>query len=210
MKKAIVPNLLEKQKAEDIAEKVMENPDLLEELHSGISSKKPKTKFGSAKTLRIISEKNPQLLYPRIDFFENLLDSENTILKWIAIDIVANLTPVDTQNKFTRLFDKFYSYLYEGNLITAGHVVDGSGKIALAKPALRDKITEELLKAEQVPLPTAECRNILIGKVINTFGFYHNKICNKDKILSFVKRQLNNSRNATKAKAEKFLEKLAN
>jgi len=210
MRKDVVSNLLKKQGPEHIAEKVIENPDLLEELFVGISSTSSRIKFGSAKTLRILSKKNPQRLYPQIDFFVSLLDSKNTILKWNAIDVIANLSAVDTQNKFNRLFEKFYSCLYEGNLITAAHVVDSSGKIALSKPELQSKITEKLLKMEEVPLPTSECRNIVIGKAINAFGFYYDKLedRDRDRVVSFVKRQLNNPRNATKTKAMRFLKKL--
>jgi len=210
MKKNTILTLFGKKdtETEDIAEKVVENPDLLPELFAGISSIDPKIKFGSAKVLRIISGKNPEMLYSRMDFLVNLLDSENNILKWIAMDVIANLTTVDSHNEFNRLFKKFYGYLYEGSLITAGHVVDNSGKIALSKPELRDEITKELMKVEKIPLPTEECRNILIGKAINAFQVYYDKITAKDEVVSFVKRQLNNSRNATKAKAEKFLKKL--
>jgi len=194
--------------AEDIAEKVMKNPNLLPELFVGFSSTSPRIKFGSAKTLRIISERSPELLYSRMDFFADLLDSENNILKWIAMDIIANLTTIDYRNEFSKLFKKFYGYLYEGSLITAGHVVDDSGKIALSKPELSDEITRELLKVEKILLPTKECRNILIGKTIKAFEVYYGNLKDKDKVISFVKRQSNNPRNATKARAEKFLRRL--
>jgi hypothetical protein len=198
-----------KQTSADIADQVMENPDLLEELLNGVSAEDAKVRFGSAKALRVISEKNPQLLYPRMSFFADLLDSENNILKWIAIDIIGNLTAADTDDEFNRLFEKFYGYLHEGSLITAGHVVDSSGSIALSKPDLAGKITHRLLAVEGVPLPTTECRNILAGKAIRAFGVYFDKIESKDKdrVLSFVRRQLRNSRNATRTRAEKFLAK---
>ena len=159
----------------------------------------------------MISEKKPEILYPSMDFFVNLLDSKNNILKWNAMDIIANLTVIDTDNKFNGLFKKFYGYLHDGSLITAGHVVDNSGKIALAKPEFQDEITKELLKVEKIPLPTEECRNILIGRTIKTFDVYYGEVKDKrhkDKIISFVKSQLNNPRNATKSKAERFLKKL--
>jgi hypothetical protein len=188
---------------------IMKNPQALQELLAGVRSKNPKIKFGSAKTLRTISERKPEMLYSEWKFFANLLDSKNNILKWNAMDIIANLTKVDSRNEFDRLFKKFYGYLYEGSLITAGHVVDNSAKIALSKPDLQDEITKELLKVEKIPLPTEECRNILIGKTINAFQTYYDRITdkNKDEVVSFVKRHLHNSRNATKAKAEKFLKK---
>jgi hypothetical protein len=61
---------------------------------------------------------------------------------------------------------------------------------------------------EDLSLPTEECRNILIGKTINAFNDYYNQITNKEKVTAFVKRHLKNPRNATKAKAERFLKKL--
>ena len=166
--------------AENIVERVMQNPELLFELLDGIASTKAKERFGSAKILRTISERNPRVLYSNWDFFVKLLENKNRILKWIVIDIIANLTAVDSQNLFDSLFKNFYGCLYEGNLITAAHVVDNSGKIALAKPELQDKITKELLNGEKIPVPTKECRNILIGKTIETFQVYYDKIKDKN------------------------------
>jgi len=195
-------------RAEDIAEKVLKKPDLLPQLFLGISSTNSRVMFGSAKILKIISEKDPEMLYSRMDFFENLVDNENSIVKWNAIDIVANLTVADSLNKFDKFAKRFFGCLCEGSLITASHVVDNSGKIALAKPELQDEITEELLRVEAISLPTEECRNILIGKTIKAFDAYYDEIKDKEKVASFVKRQLKNSRAATRVKAEKFLKKI--
>lgn len=194
-------------KAEDLAERIMKNPSFLPEILKGISSENARIKFKSAKILRIISEKNPEMLYPKMDFFVDLLDSENNIVKWNAMDVIANLTFVDSKNMFDEIFEKYYGFLYEGSLITAGHVVDNSGKIANAKPNLQSRITGELLKVEEIPLPTEECRNILLGKVVLSFGQYVDQVENKEEMISLVKRQLNNTRNATKKKAEKFLKR---
>ena len=197
-------------KAADIAYKVTQNPDLLPELLDGISSSKARIRFASAKVLRMISENKPEVLYPRIAFFINLLDSENNILKWNAMDTIANLATIDTEDKFSKLLKKFYGYLSDGSLITAGHVIDNLGKIASTKPQFQDDITKELLTVEKIPLPTEECRHILIGKTIKAFEAYYEKVEDKDhknKIISFVKRQLRSPRNATKSKAESFLKK---
>ncbi len=199
---------LEKNKAEDLAEKAITDQSLLLEVFDGISSSNPKLKFKSAKILTLISRKSPQKLYPKIDFFINLLGSENKILKWNAIDIIANLVPVDVNKRFDKIFGKFYGLLQEGSLITAAHVVDNSGKIANAKPNLETKITNELLKVETIQLPTKECRNILAGKTILSFYQYYEQAQNKKEIVSFVKRQLSNSRRATRTKAERFLKKI--
>jgi hypothetical protein len=126
------------------------------------------------------------------------------------MDILANLTRFDTKNKFNDIFHKYYSLLSDDTMITVAHVIDNSGKIALAKPRLTEKITDELLKVEKLSLKprlTQECKNIIIGKTILAFDSYYNQIDDKEKIISFVTRQLNNTRKATKIKAEKFLKK---
>jgi transcriptional regulator with XRE-family HTH domain len=193
---------------EELAERATSSEELLSQFLAGVSSPTARVRFASAKALRMISEKKPYSLYQHWEFFVCLLDSENSILRWNAMDIIANLTPVDSRRRFEGLFNKFYGYLYKGSLITAGHVVDNSGKITKAIPELKDKITKELLKVEKVPLPTEECRNILIGKTISAFDAYSNKIRNNDEVIAFVKMQLNNPRKSTRAKAEKLWKKL--
>lgn len=96
-----------KMDGSEIADKVLKNPDLLPELFDGIYSATARVRFASAKVLRMISEENPKMLYQSMDFFVNLLDGENRILKWNAMDIIANLTVIDSDNKFNRLFKKF-------------------------------------------------------------------------------------------------------
>lgn len=195
-------------KAEDIAKNVIKDSGLLPEIFNGISSENPRIRMKSAKILRVISEKNPKILYSKMDFFVDLLDSSNKILKWIATDVIGNLTSIDSKNKFDRNYKKYYSLLSDESMITVGHVVDNSGNIAKAKPHLTQEITSELLKIEKIPTSphlTQECKNILLGKTILAFSMYFDQIENKDSVISFVKRQLDNTRNATKAKAERFL-----
>lgn len=198
---------LAKNKPEDLAERARRDSVLLATVFGGISSSDPKLRFKSAKILNLMSQKEPRKLCPKTDFFINLLDSDNSILKWNAIDIMANLASVDVEGRFEEIFGKFYKLLQEGSLITAGHIVANSWKIVDAKPHLENRITEQLLKIENTKLPTEECINILIGHAILCFDKYFDRIQDKDEVITFVKRQMNNSRNATKTKAEKFLKK---
>jgi len=214
MNKSNILNDLENKaaNAEDLARNVIEKPSLLAKIFDGISSDNARARFKSAKTLRIISEKKPTMLYSKMDFFIKLLDSKNNILKWIAIDVIGNLASVDSENKFDKLFNKYYGLLTDESMITIGHVIDNSGKIAKAKPHLTQEITNILLKIENIPITphiTQECKNILFGKTIQAFGEFFDQIKNKDAVISFVRKQLNNTRNATKTKAEKFLTKYA-
>ena len=90
----------------NVTKDVMENPVLVQFLLNGFMMKPAKYKFKSAKILTLISENKPEILYPYFDFFAEQLDNENTILKWNAIIIVANLTSVDSEKKFVKKWDE--------------------------------------------------------------------------------------------------------
>lgn len=89
-------------------------------------------------------------------------------------------------------------------MITAGHVIDNSWKIAKVNPKYQKKITDNLLKLESIPRDQ-KCRSILLSKVVLSFDKYFDEIQDKEEVISLVKRQLDNPRNATKVKAERFL-----
>ena len=191
-----------------IVELILQDLSLIRDLIYGISSAETTVKFKCAKVLRELSKVKPELLNPYFEFFNKLLDNPNNIIKWNSMDIIANLTEIDTERKFEEIFDKYYSFLNEGSLITAGHVVDNSGKIANVKHNLRGQITNHLLTVEKISLPTEECRGILSGKVVQVFGHYINHIKNDHAVIAFIKRQLRSNRSATRKKAEKLLEEI--
>jgi hypothetical protein len=185
--------------ASHLAEVVAENPALIPVVLEGTRSPKANLKYKCIKILRIMSNEHAAVLYPYFDFFKDLLSSTNNILKWNAMDIIANLTLVDSENKFDPLFSNFYGLLGAGDLITAAHVVEGSAVIVRSRPARESEITHALLSVETISLPTEECCNILRGKVINTFSEYWTNPPIKDCVAS-PKKQLINTRPATKRK----------
>lgn len=196
---------------EELVKKIKNNFSLLPEIISGVSSKKASIRYGCSNALTVISEDNPEELYPYMDFFVKLLDSDYRILRWAALVIIANLSKVDTKNKFETIFDKYFSFLKDEYMVTVANVVGNSGKIALAKPHLTQKITDELLKVEKLktsPHLTDECRNVIIEKAVGSFDVFFDQIKDKGEVISFVKRQRNNTRESVKIKAEKFLERI--
>ena len=86
-------------------------------------------------------------------------------------------------------------------------VIDNSAGIARAKPELEPGITSRLLRLEEIPLPTEECRNIAAGKVITAFGGYCSESGNKEEMIAFDRNHLNSTRPATGKKAREFLNK---
>lgn len=192
---------------EEIVDRVIRNLELLPEIIEGLSTNKARIKYGCAKILRLLSEKRPEILYPRFDFFADLLDSDNNFLKWDAIHVLGNLTAVDSENRFEKVYDRYFAPIPGPVLITATNVISGAAKIALAKPALTERITKEILKVENARYQTDECRNVALGQAINSFDRFFEQIEDEEPVVALVQRQLKNTRNATRKKAEKFMKK---
>ena len=190
-----------------IAEKIMKRQALLKPIFDGTQAQPARIKYPCCKILRKISEKNPQILYPKIDFFIELLDHENKIMQWEGIYVIGNLASVDTDNKIEKIFDKFFAPITGSVMITAANVVGAAAKIARAQPKLQDKITKELLKVEKAKYQTAECRNVVLGQAVDTFNQFFEQIKDPKPVIKLIKKQLKNTRNSTKVKAEKFLKK---
>ena len=196
--------------APHIAAFVQENPSWVPELLTEMQSPTKKAKNGAAKALRIVSEKAPELLYPHFDQLARLLGQNDTILKWIGIDVVGNLSFVDREDKIdSGVLRPLYTFLSDRSMITASHAIEGLGKIARNKPRFRNEITRELLKTESIER-SDECRNILLGRTVLSYSTYFDKIEAKGRedIISFVCRHQSNPRNATRKKAQEFLKKL--
>ena len=192
--------------AESIAKKVVKDERLLDDLLEGVSSEKAVIKYKSLKVLMLVSEQQPKMLYPEWDFFVKLLDDNNTFLRVIGATIIANLTRVDTKNKFEKIFNKYYSLLEDESMINTANIARRSGIIAKEKPHLQSKITNKLLAIDKTH-HDSECKNIIKGKAILSFDEYIDEFKDKKKIIQFVRNELQNTRPATRKKAEKFLKK---
>ena len=159
--------------------------------------------------MQIFSTRKPNLLYPRFAFFVQLIEGEDTILKWIAIDVIGNVSSVDAKNRINKkILRTLYDLLSNESMITAAHAISALGNIAVHKPRHRKEITANLLRVEKIKR-NSECRNILIGHTILALTEYIDQIQDKKPVLAFAQRALKNSRHATRKKAEKFLKPFA-
>ncbi|MFH0897053.1 MAG: hypothetical protein V1850_03265, partial [Candidatus Bathyarchaeota archaeon] len=132
------------------------------------------------------------------------------ILAWNAMAVIANLTKIDNDRKFDAVFDKYYSFINDEYMVTVANLVGHSGKIAVAKPHLIEKITNELLKIEHIsttPHLTEECKRVIAEHAIKSFSMFFDGIERKEKVIAFVERQLKSSRKSLHDEAENFLKK---
>ncbi len=195
---------------QDLLSVVEEDLSLIPQVLNGTASQKANIRYSCGKVLMALSEKHPEKLYPYMDRFVELLNSKYRILTWNALITIANLTKVDRDRKFDAIFAKYYSFLNCEYMVTVANVVGNSGKIALAKPYLAQRIADELLKVEALVLTphlTDECKRVIIEHVVKSFDMFFDKVEEKAKVLSFVRRQLSSSRATLSGQAHAFLEK---
>ena len=187
------------------ANEIIKNRDLIPEYLDGLFSKNEIYYHNCFNVLNTISEKKPDFLYPYWDFFVNHLKSSNHFHKTAAIIIIANLTSVDKQNKFERIFDEFYDNLKSEKTITPIYLMKFSGRIVNFKPNLEEKITKILLNVES--LHPGKQIELVKSAVIESFSEFFYKAKNKNEIISFVEKQLDSESPKTRKTAKDFLKK---
>ena len=186
------------------AESALKDEKVLGELLNGVLSKEDAVRYGSFKALNALSEKHPERLYDKWDFFADLLGNPNTHQKYIAIYIIANLTKVDSEKKFEKLFNTYCGLLGDKSVIPPAHVALNSGKIALAKPKLQAEITNRLLDIDAV---VQRHKDLVKASAIEAFDAYFEMSKDQDRITTFVKAQLDSRSPKTRKTAKTFLKK---
>ena len=190
--------------AETIVNKVISEKKKISELLDAIISKDESIRYPNAIAVEKISKERPSLLYPEWNYFANLLKSKNAFHRSIAITTIANLIKVDDQNKFDSLFDEYFSHLDDASVMVSRYLAIQCGTIAKAKPKLKFKITEILLRIDESRHPQSR-KDLIKGDIIESFDEYCEDIEDRDRIIEFVKKQLKSSSPSTVKKAKNFL-----
>jgi len=185
------------------AGKAMADRKVLTEFLAGLKSKNEAVRYPSFQTLLYISEGYPEILYPEWDFLADMLDSNNAYWKLAGVRLIANMVRIDTEDRFEKIFDRYYDLLND-SVIIAGHVTANSGKIAMAKPELQSKITGRLLNIDRT---TQKHKDLIKAGAIESFSEYFNAAENKDAIIQFVREQLKGESPKTRKIAGEFLQK---
>ena len=174
---------------------------------AGLDAPAARVKYGCLKDLRRLSEEAPQLVYADFEKFVRLLDHPNSIFRWNAAHILANLARVDRSRKLAPLVGRFLKPIRGPQMIAAANVIQAAAVIAAAQPRLADKLAAGILTVGRAKYETEECRNVAIGHAIQSLDRFFESIPRQRAVLGFVRRQLDNPRPATRRKAGKFLKK---
>jgi len=181
------------------------DPQLLPELLAAVTRDEARARLQAARSLRLLSERAPELIYPHFELFVKLRRDKNSIVRWNAMLVLGNLAVVDTERKLDRMIDNYLAPIDGPHLIDAANTIRGACAIAAAKPPLADTIARHIQKAERAVYATPECRNVALGHAITALDRLFPLLTHKHSIRPFVSRQLENARAATRGKAQRFL-----
>jgi hypothetical protein len=189
---------------ERLAETAARDEKLLAELLAGLNSRQETRRYNCFKVLKLLAENNGGVLYPRWDYFVELLGADNTYRKLSALQIIAVLTRVDTERRFEEIFDRYYDLLDDRSMIVAAYIASNSGRIARAKPELESRITARLLSIDETRHAPGRKALVKAG-AIEAFSEYFAAAENKMPIIEFVRRQLASESPKTRKLAGQFL-----
>jgi hypothetical protein len=134
-----------------------------------------------------------------------MLFSPNNFHKFIAIYILANLTRVDRENKFNDIFDDYFGILGGDKVMNASHVASNSPTIFNNKPELQSRILKKLLDIDNIH--HGKQKELVKAYVIEALLKIYPDAPDKNKIMEFVKTQLNSSSPKTRDMASCFLDR---
>lgn len=198
------------QNGSDHYTQIGSSPEMILQLIDLESTEPSAIKFTAEKAVRNLSENNPELFVGLEDKVFSLLKNENTFIRLGNIITCSNLAPIGTEKMYKLYKESYIPFLYSKNVAEFGNAVKGIPKIMSSFPLLEKELIDPLFEADQRVFihkgkPSPECSNVAAGKVIDVFAKISNNSLYREEMLDFAKRNLNNTRNSTKRKAEKLI-----
>jgi hypothetical protein len=193
---------------EIMAQHALTNQHALQDLLDGISPKTQKSviRESSSKAILYLSVEHPEVLLPHWAYFVKLLKSDNGFSKYVAVHTIANLVSAGDEGRFEKSFNAFYKLLDDESVMVASHVAGVSGQIARAKSALRPKITQRLLGIPQTHFPPERQALITSYALLSLNEYFADATArDQDRILAFVRQQLDCASPKTRKLAKDFI-----
>ena len=188
-----------------ITAEVLRRPVDLHELFAGLKSDQPRVKYGCAKALRLVAERAPATLYPHYEAVADLLESDETLLRWAAILMIGDLAAADVERRFDRIARRFFAPIAGPVMITAANTVKAAARVARARPEIADTIVKEILAVDRGKYRTPMCREIAVGHALTAMEGLFDLIQDRPRVVRFARKHLRSSRPATRKKAGRLL-----
>jgi hypothetical protein len=153
------------------------------------------------------SELKPELFYKYWDDFASLLNHENSYHRDFGLTLIANLTKVDTEGKFSSVSEDYFKHINDAKFMTARHCIQNTTKILANKSELTEDILNILLNIDELCNFSEKQKALLKSDVIDVFDGFYEQIDMKERINKFVKAELSSISPKTKKRARELISK---
>lgn len=199
--------------AREILDKASREPALISDLLDVIESDPGTLKFSAEKNLRRLSAYEPERLIPYLDRMMPLIDHPNAFIQWGFMNTLANLALVDHDHLLESLIPIYLKKIHDPSMITAANAAKASAVFMLSYPEIKQDLLQQLLSVKDVVFldkgnPSLECKNIMIGHVLDLIETYGYRFDAKDDLIAFASRHTDNPRHSVALRARRLLKHL--
>ena len=128
---------------------VMKNPsDYINDIIDGLKSENKRVQSGCAEIASLLSDMQPELLYPYLDLFLENLNAKEPVLRWEAVCSLGNLVKIDKDQKIRTAVERIAGFLDDISIVLQAHSVRALTKIAKAFPDLTPRIFDRFLASK--------------------------------------------------------------
>lgn len=208
----LIAYIKKKPNIDEFIAELHEHPILLEMMFEIIKQNRGSEKFFCDKVIRITSKRYPSLVYPYFETLVHLMNCDNHFIKWGSIISLSNLISVDSQFLFYTIYEEYFNMINSDSMITSCSVIKQSWRFVMMHPEYDNDLTSRLKQVKHNTYiyqgkESSECKNLVIGAVIDSFFQYFDMSQNQKAMLEFVKAESTNTRASVAKKANKFLKK---
>lgn len=153
------------------------------------------------------SEMEPSLFYGYWDAFLKLLSHKNSYHRDIGLTILANLTAVDSENRFSYIYDDYMALLNDPKFMTAECCLKNLKKILDHKPDYEESVINRLISIPDHSPYTEKQEALMVSLIIDVFDGLVDHSPFKEDMINFVRQHKDSISPKTRKRAKMFLTK---
>lgn len=161
--------------------------------------------YHSYQILAKASELEPELFYKYWDDFASLLNHNNSYHRDFGLTLIANLTKVDKENRFSSIYDDYFKCINDAKFMTARRCIQNTTRILANKNELKEDILNILLNIDKLCNFPQKQKALLKSDVIEVFNGFYRQINDKERVNKFVNVELDSISPKTKKMAREFI-----
>ncbi len=183
--------IMDRNTRDEIIQEMLANPDIMVYYHCYYVVSKG-------------SQERPDLFYLYWGEMASLLKHPNSYHRDIALTVLANLTQVDVEDRFSSVYQDYFEHLHDVKFMTAKCCLQNSKKILKNKPELRNQILALLLDLDhQCPYPEKQ-KELMKFDVLEILEEIRAEISDPEGIDSFIRKSTTSISPKTKKKAKEL------